>query len=79
MTITQAAKQYLGQSELPSNKFDTATELGKRLHEAGQHYELEISNSFHANGDKGVFMCTKALSATSSKGYILDVDEFDNI
>lgn len=44
-----------------------------------QHYEFEVSHSYHANGDKGLFMCTKATSLTAGVPYAIDVAEFDNI
>lgn len=34
--LVVAAQQYLEERELPSNKFTDDTELGKKLHEAGQ-------------------------------------------
>lgn len=36
MKIIDAARKYLGQKEMPGNRFDQSTELGRRLHEAGQ-------------------------------------------
>lgn len=36
MKVIDTARKYLGQKELTGNKFDNNTELGKRLHEAGQ-------------------------------------------
>ena len=44
-----------------------------------QHYEFEVSHSYHANGDKGTLMATKATSLNDGISYVLDVDEFDNI
>lgn len=36
MKIIDVARKYIGQKELAGNKFDDNTELGKRLHAAGQ-------------------------------------------
>lgn len=37
MKIIDIARKYVGQKELSGNRFDDTTELGKRLHEAGQN------------------------------------------
>jgi hypothetical protein len=36
MRLSEAAKKYLGQKELAGNVFKDSTEMGKKLHEAGQ-------------------------------------------
>lgn len=36
MTLAETARKYLGQKEGKNNTFGNETELGKRLHEAGQ-------------------------------------------
>lgn len=36
MTLSEAAKRYLGEKELPNNVFNDSTEMGKKLRSAGQ-------------------------------------------